>query len=168
MTRHSLPQVILTPTSSTLFSAEIIFKTDPKNTYYALENGASHHFEPWREEQIVEEGDRLAKPEEEENNPMEALENHTIDSKHKIDIPDVLRDIRARNARNERAEQSEDLTTCIGREEEVSQRRREEEEDEKLVLQVFSKVSVPGWVRRRKDRVLRWTVPLSRRYMTSN
>jgi len=57
----------------------------------------------------------------------------------------VLHDIRARNAaRNERVEQSEDLTTCIGREEEDSQLRREEEEDEKLVLEVFSKVSVPG------------------------
>jgi len=51
-------------------SAEITFKTDPKNTDYSAEHGASRNFEPWREEKAVEEEDRLAKLEEEENNPM--------------------------------------------------------------------------------------------------
>jgi len=37
------------------------FKTDPKNTDYAAEHGASRNFEPWREVTIVEEEDRLAK-----------------------------------------------------------------------------------------------------------
>ncbi|KAI9510372.1 DUF572-domain-containing protein [Russula earlei] len=132
----------------TLCSAEITFKTDPKNTDYSAEHGASRNFEPWREEKAVEEEDRLAKLEEEENNPMKALENRTIDSKREMDILDALHDIRARNARNERMGQSDDLVGRIGREEVVSpeeeQRRREEEEDEKLVREVFSKVSVPG------------------------
>ena len=144
----SLPPFILTPTSSTLCSAEITFKTDPKNTDYAAEHGASRNFEPWREEQAVEEEDRLAKLEEEENNPMKVLENRTVDSKREMDILDALHDIRARNARNERVGQSEDLVGRIGREEVISpedeQRRREEEEDERLVREVFSKVSVPA------------------------
>ena len=148
VTLRSLPRVILTPTSSTLCSAEITFKTDPKNTDYAAEHGASRNFEPWREEQAVEEEDRLAKLEEEENNPMKVLENRTIDSKREMDILDALHDIRARNARNERVGQSEDLVGRIGREEIISpedeQRRREEEEDEMLVREVFSKVSMPG------------------------
>ncbi|KAI0340221.1 DUF572-domain-containing protein [Trametopsis cervina] len=131
----------------TLCSAEITFKTDPKNTDYAAEHGASRNFEPWREEKAVEEEDRLAKLEEEENNPMKALENRTVDSKREMDILDALQDIRARNARNERVGQSVDLVARINVEEieteEDRQRKLEEEEDEKLVRQVFSKVSMP-------------------------
>jgi Saf4/Yju2 protein len=130
-----------------LCSAEITFKTDPKNTDYSAEHGASRNFEPWREEKAVEEEDRLAKLEEEENNPMKALENRTVDSKREMDILDALHDIRARNARNERVGQADDLMVRIGREEAVSpeeeQRQREEEEDERLVREVFSKISVP-------------------------
>jgi Saf4/Yju2 protein len=33
---------------STLCSAEITFKTDPKNTDYSAEHGASRNFERWR------------------------------------------------------------------------------------------------------------------------
>ena len=139
-------RIILMP-SSTLCSAEITFKTDPKNTDYSAEHGASRNFEPWREEQAVEEEDRLAKLEEEENNPMKALENRTVDSKREMDILDALHDIRARNARNERVGKADDLVTRIGREEVVSpedeRRRREEDEDEKLVREVFSRVPVP-------------------------
>ena len=144
---HLVRRGILTPQCSTLCSAEITFKTDPKNTDYAAEHGASRNFEPWREEKAVEEEDRLAKLEEEENNPMKVLENRTIDSKREMDILDALHDIRARNARNERVGQSDDIIGRIGREEVLSpedeQRRREEEEDERLVREVFSKVSVP-------------------------
>jgi hypothetical protein len=142
-----VPRGILTAQSSTLCSAEITFKTDPKNTDYSAEHGASRNFEPWREEKAVEEEDRLAKLEEEENNPMKVLENRTVDSKREMDVLDALHDIRARNARNERVGHSDDLIERIGREEVVTpldeQRRREEEEDERLVREVFSKVSVP-------------------------
>jgi len=130
----------------TLCSAEITFKTDPKNTDYAAEHGASRNFEPWREEQAVEEEDRLAKLEEEENNPMKVLENRTIDSKREMDILDALQDIRARNARNERMGHSVDLLARMGVEEleneEDIERKRLEDEDEKLVKQVFSKITV--------------------------
>ncbi|PCH39571.1 DUF572-domain-containing protein [Wolfiporia cocos MD-104 SS10] len=129
----------------TLCSAEITFKTDPKNTDYAAEHGASRNFEPWREERAVEEEDRLAKLEEEENNPMKALENRTIDSKREMDILDALQDIRARNARNERIGQSVDLVSRIQeREEEETEEERQqrlaEEEDERLVREVFAKI----------------------------
>ncbi|OCH95206.1 DUF572-domain-containing protein [Obba rivulosa] len=131
----------------TLCSAEITFKTDPKNTDYTAEHGASRNFEPWREEKAVEEEDRLAKLEEEENNPMKALENRTVDSKREMDILDALQDIRARNARNERVGQSVDLLERITVEEieteEDRERKRLDEEDEKLVREVFSKVTVP-------------------------
>ena len=76
--------------SSTLFSAEITLKTDPKNTDYTAEHGASRNFEPWRDEDAEEEVDRLAKLEEEENNPMKVLENKTVDSKREMDILDEI------------------------------------------------------------------------------
>lgn len=131
---------------STLCSAEITFKTDPKNTDYTAEHGASRNFEPWREEKAVEEGDRLAKLEEEENNPMKALENRTVDSKREMDRLDALQDMRARNARNERLAQSVDLFATLGKEEveteEDVRRRQEEEDDEKVIRAMFSKVAV--------------------------
>lgn len=126
-------------------SAEITFKTDPKNTDYIAEHGASRNFEPWRDEKAEEE-DRLAKLEEEENNPMKVLENKTVDSKREMDILDALQDIRARNARNERVGQSDDLLSRLALEEveteEEARMKRLEEEDEMLVQEVFSKV--PG------------------------
>ncbi|CAG8782944.1 9851_t:CDS:2, partial [Gigaspora margarita] len=82
-------------------SAEITFKTDPRNTDYIAEHGASRNFEPWREERIAGEESKLQKELEEENNPMKALENRTIDSKREMDILDALDEIRTRNARNE-------------------------------------------------------------------
>ena len=139
------------PPRSTLCSSEITFKTDPKNTDYVAEHGAQRNFEPWRDEKAEEE-DRLAKLEEEENNPMKALENRTTDSKREMDILDALQDIRARNARNERVGQSQatELLERLGmqeiEDEEDRRRRLEEEEDEKLVRDVFSKVAGPSGV----------------------
>ncbi|KAF9519879.1 hypothetical protein BS47DRAFT_1374929 [Hydnum rufescens UP504] len=133
----------------TLCSAEITFKTDPKNTDYAAEHGASRNFEPWREVTIVEEEDRLAKLEEEENNPMKVLENRTTDSKREMDILDALQDIRARNARNERmagtdaANEALDARIEILDEEEL-RKKQEEEEDEAIVRQIFSKIPDPS------------------------
>src|SRR3954453_13718878 len=98
----NLVEIITHIVYSTLCSAEITFRTDPKNTDYLAEHGASRNFEPWREERVADEEDKLAKMEEEENNPMKALENRTVDSKREMDILDALQDIRARNSRNER------------------------------------------------------------------
>jgi hypothetical protein len=89
--------------------------------------------------------------EEEENNPMKALENRTIDSKREMDILDALQDIRARNSRNERigdAAIEEMLARKLNEEhlevdEDEEERRKWEEEDEKIVREVFSKVDNP-------------------------
>lgn len=98
----------------------------------------------------MEEEDKLARLEEEENNPMKALENRTLDSKREMDILDALQDIRARNARNERVaqENSAELLDKIAHDEvereEEQQKRLEDEEDERLVREVFSKVNAGG------------------------
>ncbi|OLL22883.1 Pre-mRNA-splicing factor cwf16 [Neolecta irregularis DAH-3] len=83
-------------------SAEITFKTDPKNADYTAERGASRNFEPWREQQKEEEEDKLARLAEEEENAMTKLENKTTNTKREMEIMDALDDIRTRNARNER------------------------------------------------------------------
>ncbi|KAL5495712.1 CWF16 [Sanghuangporus weigelae] len=132
----------------TLCSAEITFKTDPKNTDYTAEHGASRNFEPWRDEAAAEEEDKLARLEAEENNPMKALENRTLDSKREMDVLDALQDIRARNARNERVAASSDLLDKLAldevEQEEAAAKRLEDEEDEKLVREVFSRVGPSG------------------------
>jgi len=132
----------------TLCSAEITFKTDPKNTDYLAEHGASRNFEPWREVTVVEEEDRLAKLEEEENNPMKVLENRTTDSKREMDILDALQDIRARNARNERVQGTEGAQEALDArievmDEEEERQKKEVEEDEAVVRMVFSRVVDP-------------------------
>ena len=89
----------------------------------------------------AEEEDKLARLEEEENNPMKALENRTLDSKREMDVLDALQDIRARNARNERVATSSDLLDKLARDEveqeEAAAKRLEDEEDERLVREVF-------------------------------
>ncbi|CAG8451735.1 3526_t:CDS:2 [Ambispora leptoticha] len=120
-------------------SAEITFKTDPKNTDYVAEHGASRNFEPWREERIAGEEKQLKKEQEEENNPMKALENRTLDSKREMDILDALDEIRTRNARNERVDSDALLDRLIELEEEREKTLEEiiEEEDDKLAKAVF-------------------------------
>ncbi|CAG8462216.1 10850_t:CDS:2 [Ambispora gerdemannii] len=120
-------------------SAEITFKTDPKNTDYVAEHGASRNFEPWREERIAGEEKQLKKEQEEENNPMKALENRTLDSKREMDILDALDEIRTRNARNERVDADALLDRLIEIEDEQEKTLEEmiEDEDDKLTKAVF-------------------------------
>ncbi|KAF9085160.1 hypothetical protein BGX23_009910 [Mortierella sp. AD031] len=117
-------------------AAEITFKTDPANTDYVAENGAQRNFEPWRSEagEIAAE-----REEEEENNPMKALENRTQDSKREMEIMDALDEIRTRNAVNERVDADILLNRMAGTEEEITLKRQqlEDEEDERLAKAVF-------------------------------
>ncbi|KAG1171517.1 hypothetical protein G6F70_002256 [Rhizopus microsporus] len=116
-------------------SAEITFKTDPKNTDYVAEHGASRNFEPWREQDDKKEsGD-----EEEENDPMKALENRTLDSKREMEILDALDEIRTRNARAERIDVDEVLNRFSNEDQaEINARMKEEEEEyEKEAKAVF-------------------------------
>lgn len=81
-------------------AAEITFKTDPKNTDYSVECGAIRNFEPWKEEKQQELEAAKRRAEEEQANPLKALENKTYDSRREIEIFEALDEIRAINARN--------------------------------------------------------------------
>ncbi|KDN38094.1 DUF572-domain-containing protein [Tilletiaria anomala UBC 951] len=132
-------------------SAEITFKTDPKNTDYTAEHGASRNFEPWRvtEDQEDKNADPLAhlaeEEEEEELDPMKALEQRTLESKREMEIADMLQDIRTRNARNERLD-IDTVTVSLEKGKgrslnpEAEEQRLAEEEDELLVRKYFAPV----------------------------
>eukprot|EP00428_Durinskia_dybowskii_P078822 CAMPEP_0170362602 /NCGR_PEP_ID=MMETSP0117_2-20130122/4418_1 /TAXON_ID=400756 /ORGANISM="Durinskia baltica, Strain CSIRO CS-38" /LENGTH=309 /DNA_ID=CAMNT_0010617027 /DNA_START=57 /DNA_END=983 /DNA_ORIENTATION=- len=87
-------------------SAEITFKTDPKNSDYECESGASRNFEVWRETEEAKEQVAAEREEEDANDTMKALENRTLDSKIEMDVLDALDEIRAINQRHERVDTS--------------------------------------------------------------
>lgn len=92
-------------------SNEISFLTDPKNTDYELESGASRNFENWRDTQkeIAEEEEQRTK--EEEIDAMKGLENRTMDSKIEMDVLDALDEITAINRRHQRIDTDKLLET---------------------------------------------------------
>lgn len=114
-------------------SAEITFKTDPKNTDYVAENGANRNFEPWRGEE------EPSGSESDPDDPMKALEDRTLDSKREMDIMDALDEIRTRNARSERVDVEDVLDRFSTEDKDIisSRMKREQEEDEKQAKAIF-------------------------------
>ena len=125
-------------------SAEITFKTDPKNMDYTCEKGAKRNFEPWRQKDGTEETeeerlDRLER-EEEEKNAMVELETKTLDAKREMAIADALDEIRTRNARIERGE---GLQVVAGVEDNKDEaRERLEREDEEAARRAFMRAII--------------------------
>jgi len=122
-------------------SAEITFKTDPKNMDYTAERGASRNFEPWREEKPEEtEDERMARLEEEAN-PMKELEIKQMDSKREMELMDALDQVRASNARIDKVsrEMNPDAILKLLNEEPVSETEEErlEKEDAELAKRAF-------------------------------
>lgn len=131
-------------------SAEITFKTDPKNMDYTTERGAKRNFEPWREnkpdtsgETVEETLDRLEREENEEQeraerDKMAELEEKMLDSKREMAVADALDEIRTRNARIERGERrGEEVALAHVRDEADEARLREEREIEEAAKRAF-------------------------------
>ncbi|KAI9803779.1 MAG: hypothetical protein M1825_001659 [Sarcosagium campestre] len=124
-------------------SAEITFKTDPKNMDYTCEKGAKRNFEIWRapgaerEETEEERLDRLER-EEDERSAMVELEAKTEDAKREMQIADALDEIRTRNARLERGGQGRLGDGVAEGPEGDSEREREEREIEEEARRAFS------------------------------
>ncbi|CAO1330048.1 unnamed protein product [Diamesa tonsa] len=80
---------------------EISFKTDPQNTDYEIEAGATRNFMALKlaEEQAKREDDELK--EEEANNPMKLLENRTEQSRNEIELLESLEELKDLNSRHE-------------------------------------------------------------------
>ena len=125
-------------------SAEITYKTDPKNRDYAAEHGATRNFEPWREEAKSAEEQKKLRIQEEEGDPMKALENKTFDSKREIDIMDALDDVRLLNAAHEEVDLDLLLQNISSKRtpeelETEAKLKRDREEDDEIIKQVFAK-----------------------------
>ena len=83
-------------------SSEITFKTDPKNSDYECESGATRNFELWRDNEVTKAEADTQREEEEKLDSMKSLENRTIENKIEMDVLDALDEIKAINQRHER------------------------------------------------------------------
>ncbi|KAH6575099.1 hypothetical protein BASA62_002136 [Batrachochytrium salamandrivorans] len=123
-------------------AAEITFKTDPRNTDYVAEHGAVRNFEPWRDQSTTQDAMDSEKAIEEENNPMRALENRTIESKREMDILDALDEIRTKNAHLERIISVNQTEIQANSAEDLAQKLQalQDDEDSKLASSIFQTV----------------------------
>lgn len=116
---------------------EISFKTDPRNTDYEIEAGATRNFMALKlaEEQAQREEDE--RKEEEATNPMKLLENRTQQSKQELELLESLEELKDLNRR----QQSIDYDSMLIKYNDKEARRRleemQEEEDEKLVKSIY-------------------------------
>ena len=80
-------------------SGEITMKTDPKNSDYVCEYGATRNYEPWRDIESAESAMTKKRQFEEQGDAMKSLENRTYDSKREMEILDALDEVRCMNKR---------------------------------------------------------------------
>ena len=81
-------------------SAELTMKTDPQNSYYVVEFGASRNYKPWRAEDEDVDKEKKKRDAEEMGNAMKALENRALDSKREMDILAALDDMKSMKSRH--------------------------------------------------------------------
>ncbi|XP_058585022.1 splicing factor YJU2 [Neofelis nebulosa] len=114
--------------------AEITFKTDPENTDYSMEHGATRNFQA--EKLLEEEEKRVQKEREDEelNNPMKVLENRTKDSKLEMEVLENLQELKDLNQRQAHVDFEAMLRQHRLSEEERQKREQEEDERETAAL----------------------------------
>lgn len=102
---------------------EISFKTDPRNTDYEIEAGATRNFMALKlaEEQALREEEEAR--EEEASNPMKLLENRTKQSKNEIELLESLEELKDLNRRQEAVDYDSML---LAYDPTISEREREE------------------------------------------
>eukprot|EP00299_Pterocystis_sp_00344_P004490 c1553_g1_i1.p1 GENE.c1553_g1_i1~~c1553_g1_i1.p1 ORF type:complete len:344 (+),score=97.76 c1553_g1_i1:58-1032(+) len=85
-------------------SGEFTIKTDPENFDYTCEHGVTRNFEPWREEKEFALEEKRRRQEIENGDTIAQLEHKTIDSKKEVQDLEILDEIRAINAKNNKLE----------------------------------------------------------------
>ncbi|XP_059419030.1 splicing factor YJU2-like isoform X2 [Carassius carassius] len=120
--------------------AEITFKTDPENTDYVMEHGATRNFQA---EKLIEEEEKKIQQEREEeelNNPMKVLENRTRDSKLEMEVLENLQELKELNQRQAQV----DFEGMLDKHKEMErrQREREQEEDERETKEMLERALV--------------------------
>ncbi|KAL6882004.1 hypothetical protein ACP4OV_011476 [Aristida adscensionis] len=133
-------------------SAEITFKTDPQNSDYTVESGASRNFEPWREEDEVADKEKRKRDEEEMGDAMRALENRAMDSKQDMDILAALEEMRSMKSRHAgvSVDQMLEILKRSAHEKEEKSIAELDEEDEELIKSITFRNS-GNYVKRIED-----------------
>ncbi|XP_012624730.1 splicing factor YJU2 isoform X1 [Microcebus murinus] len=118
--------------------AEITFKTDPENTDYTMEHGATRNFQA--EKLLEEEEKRVQKEREDEelNNPMKVLENRTKDSKLEMEVLENLQELKDLNQRQAHVD-FEAMLRQHRLSEEERQKQEQEEDERETEMDKFSK-----------------------------
>jgi hypothetical protein len=106
-------------------SAEIAFKTDPKNADYECESGASRNYEMWKDNRETVENEKKERLQEEESDAMKALEHRTVDNKMELDVLDALDEIKALNYRHSKVDTNKLLEKL------ATENKKEKEEEKK-------------------------------------
>jgi hypothetical protein len=121
---------------------EISFKTDPRNTDYEIEAGATRNFMALKlaEEQAIREEEEAR--EEEASNPMKLLENRTKQSKNEIELLESLEELKDLNRRQQAVDYDSML---LAYDPTISEREREEK------LQQLDDEYIKYCVRNRSD-----------------
>lgn len=129
-------------------SAELTIKTDPQNSDYVVESGATRNFEPWREEDEASEKEKHKRNAEEMGDPMKSLENRTLDSKREMDILAALDEMKSMKSRH--ANVSVDSMLVALQRTAAEKEKKLEEEDEALIKSIVFNNS-NNYVRRISD-----------------
>ncbi|KAG0584666.1 hypothetical protein KC19_3G226400 [Ceratodon purpureus] len=129
-------------------SAELTIKTDPQNSDYIMEAGASRNYEPWRA--IDEAKDEAVKKRETEElgDAMKGLENRTIDSKQEMDIMAALNEMKSMRSRHATVA-VEDMLAALRHT--ASEREKPMEEQDEAVLKSVVFQNSSKFVRRIDD-----------------
>uniref|UniRef100_UPI00398ED279 splicing factor YJU2 n=1 Tax=Pristiophorus japonicus TaxID=55135 RepID=UPI00398ED279 len=120
--------------------AEITFKTDPENTDYVMEHGATRNFQA---EKLLEEQEKQIqkdREDEELNNPMKILENRTKDSKMEMEVLENLQELKELNQRQANVDFEGMLQEYQKYEEDL--KRQQEEDDEREMKSMLESAHV--------------------------
>ncbi|XP_030445837.1 uncharacterized protein LOC115668530 [Syzygium oleosum] len=129
-------------------SAELAMKTDPQNSDYIVESGATRNFEPWREQDEVLDNEKRKREAEEMGDAMKSLENRTLDSKREMDILAALDEMKSMRSRH--ATVSVDAMLEALQRTSAAKEKKLEEEDEALIKSIVFHTS-KDYVRRIED-----------------
>ncbi|GMP66257.1 hypothetical protein CsSME_00026683 [Camellia sinensis var. sinensis] len=121
-------------------SAELTIKTDPQNSDYVVESGASRNFEPWRAEDEEADKEKQKRETEEMGDAMKSLENRTLDSKREMDILAALDEVKSMKSRQ--ATISVDAMLEVLQRSAEEKEKKLEEEDEALIKSLFGRRKV--------------------------
>ncbi|WCJ38543.1 hypothetical protein M5689_019600 [Euphorbia peplus] len=118
-------------------SAELAMKTDPQNSDYIVESGATRNFEPWRAEDEEVDKEKRKRDAEEMGDAMKSLENRTLDSKREMDILAALDEMKSMKSRH--ATVSVDAMLEALQRTSENKEKKLEEEDEALIKSIFER-----------------------------